>query len=595
MGKFREWSLWIALLLAVFPAVGEDQLAGSFQDRESTIVDRADQDGWETEVFQAAATDQLKKLSKLLHDSLENRTGELAAFCTPENRSTSLVPGTMKTDYQSAVLRVRSWPEPETQKSLAVGEALGNLADSLSECGDLRFHFKIFQVNPLGGNQWESDQWVSIAGNTASGSMEINAVWRIVWETGEKKSAPLIHELGLREFEQVDFSYSSTRVKTAGATALTDLTESVFGPASVFPEQLSRGLDHWSQRISFADTNGYQGLAIGDVNGDGLEDVYLCQTGGLPNRLLLTQPDGTVKDYSRQSGTAWMERSRGALFADFDNDGDPDLAVTLSSALVIMENDGTGKFKLRREIVDAGNTFSLSAADYDNDGLLDLYVCVYYVDGKFQGLIANPSPYYDANNGGRNLLLRNRGKFRFFDVTKETGLDEPNRRFSLAASWEDFDNDGDPDLYVANDFGRNCLFVNEGGKFENQAAAFGVEDSSFGMSASWGDSDRDGDMDLYVSNMWSSAGNRVTFQNRFRTADGESLRNRYQYLARGNSLFLNGQSEGRPDFLDESASAGVMRGRWAWSSQFVDLDQDSRLDLLVANGYVTRENAYDDL
>ena len=171
------------------------------------------------------------------------------------------------------------------------------------------------------------------------------------------------------------------------------------------------------------------------------------------------------------------------------------------------------------------NTDSLSicAADYDADGDLDVYVCGYNVrkqDATNRGL-PFPVPYHDANNGGRNVLLRNEGNFRFVDVTREVGLDENNTRFSMAAAWEDFDNDGDQDLYVANDFGRKNLYQNNGGHFTDIAAAAGVEDTGSGMSVSWDDYNRDGLMDLYVGNMWSSAGNRVTYQPKFATGKAD--------------------------------------------------------------------------
>ncbi len=124
-------------------------------------------------------------------------------------------------------------------------------------------------------------------------------------------------------------------------------------------------------------------------------------------------------------------------------------------------------------------------------------------------------------------------------MTNETGLDVANTRFSYAAAWEDYDNDGDQDLYVVNDFGRNCLYRNDGGYFENVAAAAGVEDIASGMSASWSDFDHDGHMDIYVSNMFSSAGNRITYQQNLAVSYSESARAHIQRHARGNTLFRN--------------------------------------------------------
>jgi hypothetical protein len=231
--------------------------------------------------------------------------------------------------------------------------------------------------------------------------------------------------------------------------------------------------------------------------------------------------------------------------------------------------------------------YSLAAADYDQDGLLDVYVCGYGNNYESFADSGAPLPYHDANNGAPNTLLRNLGELQFQDVTQETGLDENNRRYSLAASWQDFDQDGDPDLYVANDFGRNNLYVNrlnEDGRFHDLAADYGVEDQAAGMSAAWGDFDRDGWLDLYVGNMYSAAGNRITFQGRFQQGANNDVVGHYRHFARGNTLFRN-QAGSR--FEDVSDAARVTVGRWAWCSLFADINNDGWLDLLVANGHVT--------
>jgi hypothetical protein len=126
--------------------------------------------------------------------------------------------------------------------------------------------------------------------------------------------------------------------------------------------------------------------------------------------------------------------------------------------------------------------------------------------------------------------------------------------------------------------------MNESGMFRDVAAELSVEDMAGGMSVSWGDCNQDGLMDIYVGNMYSAAGNRVTYQRRFlggRSADSSTG---IQRMARGNTLFL---ANAGAAFSDVSQAAGVMMGRWAWSSKFADLNNDGREDLVVANGYFT--------
>ena len=167
---------------------------------------------------------------------------------------------------------------------------------------------------------------------------------------------------------------------------------------------------------------------------------------------------------------------------------------------------------------------------------------------------------------------------------------ENNRRFSYASAWEDYDNDGDLDLYVANDFGRNNLYRNDGGKFKDVAPTAGVEDLSAGMSVTWTDYNNDGWMDIYVSNMFSSAGNRIAFQREFQSDADGSTKGLFQRHARGNTLFENAKDG---TFRDVSLEANVTLGRWAWGSRFVDINNDGWQDILVANGFLTQSNPDD--
>ena len=456
----------------------------------------------------------------------------------------------------------------------------------------LRAHFKTTDVN-LNGNQATTRVQLELNGLTLEGRLQRKTTWRCQW-TEMAHGAGILTDLQLIDWQEM-------RSVGSSQTWFADCTLAVIGDDPCFQHQLRFGLDHWLrqiERLHRIDVYTRHGLAVGDVNGDGLDDVYLCQPGGLPNRLLMQNTNGTATDEAHARGVDWLDRSTSALLIDLDNDDDVDLVVATAHSILFMQNDGQGGFRTCEEITLADHDpHSLSAADYDLDGDLDIYVCVEFAGRDNPNSRSLPAfVYHDANDGGRNVLLRNEisssptAEWSFTDVTRQTGLDVDNHRHSLAAAWEDIDNDGDQDLYVANDYGQNCLYENLGGRFRNVAAERQVIDHGSGMSVAWGDIDHNGWMDLYVGNMFSSAGNRVTAQPAFQVGANATTRQIYRRFAKGNSLFLN---EGSVPFREVSSTADAQMARWAWASLMVDINNDSWEDLVVANGYITGQQTDD--
>ena len=172
------------------------------------------------------------------------------------------------------------------------------------------------------------------------------------------------------------------------------------------------------------------------------------------------------------------------------------------------------------------------------------------------------------------------------NVAKAAGVAGSSWAYAAAAA--DFDQDGDQDLYVANDYGDNNLYRNRGdGTFEDVAKKLGVLDTGNGMGAAWADLDNDGDLDLYVSNMASSAGNRIL--RRLATKDGTDIESKLFKLAAGNTIFL--QEDGR--FRQLPALAGGVGASWAWAPALLDIDLDGILDIYVANGFISGDSLKD--
>ncbi len=550
---------------------------------------RLEDHAWDTEHLNDAAGQQLKALGKwLVLQTAQSDQTELPAVFSPALQSTPLRPEstTVLTQPPLTVQRMAgASAQPQSVDAAAFAGQLRPLLTAVPQPVEITTNFKIFRVT---ADPPETTARVELVARSASRSMQQIAHWRCRWEK-RADGDPLLASVIVESFEET---------VTDTARTFTDCTGTLLGGDKAFSEHLAHSLDHWVARMEqqyVFGPSGWEGFAMGDANGDGRQDLYVCQPGGLPNRLLVQNADGTLSDRAGESGVDFWDQTQAALFCDWDNDGDQDLALAMIWGVLFLANDGSGKFQpAASKLSPEGMSYSLAAADFDADGDLDLYVCCYgkRSSGVEHRFLARPLPYHDANNGSRNMLLRNDRSWRWRDVTKSVGLHENNQRFSFAVAWEDYDSDGDLDLYVANDFGRNNLYrcdrTADSLTFKDVAAEAGVEDISAGMSASWGDADNDGRPDLYVSNMWSSAGNRVAYQRRFREGSGGLAA--FQRHARGNSLF---QNTGDGTFRDVSEPSGVTMGRWAWGSRFADLNNDGWDDLVVANGYITQPDAAD--
>ncbi|MFY9561335.1 MAG: FG-GAP-like repeat-containing protein [Terriglobales bacterium] len=411
--------------------------------------------------------------------------------------------------------------------------------------------------------------------------------WDLAWEVDPAGNVRLSNWHWLDEARSRSFS-----------PVFGDITAQALGRNPSYSSQLLRGTDYWRTVLDGAcgiDIYGHNGVSVGDIDDDGFDDLYVCQPAGLPNRLYRNRGDGTLEDITEASGVGVLENTACALFADFDNDGRQDLIVVRANGPLLFLNQGGGKFRQKPGAFQfatppLGTFTGAAVADYDRDGWLDIYFCLYvYYQGADQ--YKYPAPYYDAENGPPNFLLRNNRDGTFRDVTAQSGLNKNNTRNSFCCGWSDYNRDGWPDLYVVNDFGRKNLYLNNGdGTFTDIAPQARVEDAGAGMGVCWFDYDNDSAEDLYVANMWTAAGERISTQEIFKKDAPEPVRALYRKHATGNSLFRNGGNA----FQNTTDSAGVGIGRWSWSSDAWDFDHDGFPDLYVTNGMVSGPS-HDDL
>jgi hypothetical protein len=357
------------------------------------------------------------------------------------------------------------------------------------------------------------------------------------------------------------------------------------------------------------------GLAWGDFDNDGDEDLFLVSVGGalnLPENQL--QPCALFENLGDGAFCRVMSfpemriHGNGAAWGDYDGDGS-DLAVSGYDVLTLFHNEadegGRRKFVRDRRLPSPpGFWTGVSWGDYDNDRASDLYVCgyiAYVVEDQDRNrsstqvgakvpFTLNPASF----KGGTNLLFHNNRDGTFTEVGARLKVQNPEGR-SLGALWHDFDDDGWLDLYVANDISDNVFFHNIAGKFEDISHPALVADYRSAMGMAVGDYNRDGDDDLFVAH-WVAQENalydnlRADFSSRPAVIGAGRLTNETQTAKSRVTSAATNQPLRFMDIADMKGLGQIALPYVGWGTEFVDLDGDGWLDLVVANGNTLEED-----
>ena len=536
---------------------------------------------------------RLRELSDALRGGGASAADVTKGLLDPTFRGARLLPieGAATGSAPLDVKRAKDLPRDLTLDARAFGAELRRLVDDLRDVAVAEL--LITAIEPDGPADSPSGLRTTVRYDIVGAGTKAHRVEHVgEWEMGWRRNPS--------GWQVVRWTAASHLVSRARNPIFAEITAAALGGNDSFRRQLNIDLDSWMatfDSVLTRDSNGHQGVSVGDADGDGLDDLYVAQPAGLPNRLYRNRGDSTFEDITEQAGVGVLDDTAQSLFADVDNDGDQDLVVATSTNPLLFINDGKGHFTLAQDAFRfarplQGVLTSITMADYDRDGFLDLYLCVYsYFFGAGEDKAGTPAPYYDARNGPPGVLFRNDGRGRFVDATHDAGLDAGNDRYHFAAAWADYDSDGWPDLLVANDFGTKNLYHNLGRRdgqvrFEDVAASAGVLDHGAGMSAAFLDYDNDGLLDIYTGNMWSAPGLRVTSAPTFMRDATPEVRALYRRHVRGNSLLRN---LGGGRFEDKTLEAHAEMGRWAWSSDALDFDSDGWDDLYIVNGMLTRK------
>ncbi len=365
---------------------------------------------------------------------------------------------------------------------------------------------------------------------------------------------------------------------------------------------------------------GPAGITAADIDNDGYYDLFIPD--GVESKLFRNTRDGRFEDITAAAGLAGLDGVSVALFADYDNDGFKDAFISRTfQPNQLLHNEGIGADGIvtfsdvtaESGIGEDCCTTVGSWADLDHDGFLDLYVGR-YLDARER----IPTTFY-ARNGEPNQLYMNDGigadgRVTFTNVTAEAGVGELG--LCLGSVFGDYDNDGDADLYVVNDFGRKTLYRNDGTgdtgapRFTDVTIDTGTLAYGAGMSASFGDYDNDGDLDAYVAHIRSEDGwfamwptvarymlnswrqgvwrSDMPLYMEIMRQSGLDFVGVFEDMAAGNALLRNTGvgADGGVTFEDVSWAASANPPGWFWGSGFADFDNDGWLDVYAANGWV---------
>ncbi|QXD13758.1 CRTAC1 family protein [Rhodocaloribacter litoris] len=326
-------------------------------------------------------------------------------------------------------------------------------------------------------------------------------------------------------------------------------------------------------------------VSVVDFDRDGWADLYVTSSRtGAENALYRNRGDGTFENVAPQVGLADVNRegtgvSMGAVWGDYDNDGYEDLFLYKWGRSELFHNDAGRAFTRVTDGSGLPAWANVNAAiwlDYDRDGHLDLFFGGYYPEDvnlwRLEHTRIMPESFEYANNGGRKYLLRGRGDGTFEDVTAAMGLLE-TRRWMMAVAAADLRGTGYPDLFIANDYGTDELYLNQEGKgfvAAGEATRVGFTPKS-GMNVAFGDIVNNGTLSVYVTNI---------------TEPG--------ILVQGNNLWVPEPSGKDLRYRNMAGAFNVEMGGWSYGAQFGDFNNDGWLDLFVTNGYVSadRERSY---
>ncbi|MGK0185302.1 MAG: hypothetical protein ACI9R3_001078 [Verrucomicrobiales bacterium] len=436
-----------------------------------------------------------------------------------------------------------------------------------------RTGLRVLNIENSGGQRWSTKVLLSVSGKDKAGELiSVDSKHKIVFEItddAEFVTGPCIaswHVVSERRL-------TSPRMLMEEVTASSGLTQAPVMDNWRVPKGKMRRQFPSQFAVEDFDRDGYLDIALATI--DGPAALFRSVNG---KRFEIANMKWRVKTMSTR-----RERSL-VTWIDFNNDGFPDLLIGDR----VYRNDGGKQFV--EVTAESGLTFpqrqmGAAVGDYDGDGWLDLYILYQFSPETGRQHAGNLPWVGDEVSGSPNALWRNLGNGRFENVTEKSGAGGGLHN-SFSAVWLFADDDLHPDLYVANDFGKNNLLRNRGdGTFEDISAQSGVADFATSMGVAAGDIDNDGRTEMYVANMYSKMGRRIIAH----VSDSDYSPGIYEQIkgaCAGNRLY---KRDAKGSYTEWSEQWGINDIGWAYAPAMADLDNDGLLDLYATTGFMSFE------
>ena len=293
-----------------------------------------------SEAIELEVESKLRKLSEYFSRGIGARSPDLPAFVSKDFEAWGIDRERFKARFDGDRITIGRWQTASSAPKFEGGGAMSRFTENVlgnwKQASQFAIEFKIYQTESKGQNVIVRVVAETFGQTEEQKGVQATSLWETHWSgngSGDSRGQGRLKLESLKVLGREELI-----ADVAGGHFLQDCSESIFSKCDSWNEQLKYGLDQWSRQIPGLSVVGNEGIALGDINGDGLDDIYVCQGLGLANLMLLQNPDGTVRDIAAGAGVNLLDETRAALILDLDNDGDQDLVLATDACVALYSN-----------------------------------------------------------------------------------------------------------------------------------------------------------------------------------------------------------------------------------------------------------------